>query len=695
MPAHAFDGARASRRAAPLWLAVGLAGGLLLSPLPAATQSGVSPEEVAALTKRLEVLEARLAGEGAVPAEGGLVLRAPFTVLDDKGRPAFSVEAEGGVVEVVVGTPDGVGVAMTVTGSDGATLEVAGGIDRGVELGAGPVGSLVTVANGSADEIKLGWLDLGSVGLEMTAGDKTVLEATTDAEGTALTVGAEGSSQAKLEGGGDEAALTLGTGEAAQVTLTGRTDGGELLLGKAEAPLAKLSSDADSGELALGGSAATATLTGKADAGTLLLGKEGGKLARLTNEGEGGALALGKGGEPVVLLKTAAEGGALTFGSGEPTVSLTSVANGGRLVLGEPEGLRVQIGITGADAVVQVADGDKRAALVAGGQMTGAAVATEDGDIVVGKGQASWGITLAKQGQPLAVIGTLQQDKPGLRLYEGGQATVTLKAEGGEGHLILGPGEAKVRMESTADGGQLIFGPGEEGLVALGSNPDGGVLQMGKAEALQVALGTLGGAAVVQAGDGETRSYLVASKEEQGFFSLSSEGQVELGVNSAGWGLLLAKDGEALANLGTYDGRAVALRMFTGGTQIAAVGVNPSTGGGTVRVFPPDGGMTAAALEAEPGGGLVIAYGPGGVTTAVMSSEEHAIVLYNKAGVPVASFSLSSSGSGGNVTTRDGAGSGVFSAGAASDGGGEACVNRQNGKTHCLGIGLPGMGTGN
>ncbi|MGC3981048.1 MAG: carbohydrate porin [Steroidobacteraceae bacterium] len=42
---------------------------------------------------------------------------------------------------------------------------------------------------------------------------------------------------------------------------------------------------------------------------------------------------------------------------------------------------------------------------------------------------------------------------------------------------------------------------------------------------------------------------------------------------------------------------------------------------------------------------------------------------------------------GGNVTTTDPSGNGVFSAGFAGDGG-EACVNRKNGM-HCVGVGLP------
>ncbi len=65
---------------------------------------------------------------------------------------------------------------------------------------------------------------------------------------------------------------------------------------------------------------------------------------------------------------------------------------------------------------------------------------------------------------------------------------------------------------------------------------------------------------------------------------------------------------------------------------------------------------------------------------------------------PVAYLTRSSAGDGGNLTTSLNNGFGVFSAGAAQDGGGEACLNRVTGggqqRRSCLGIELPSMGLG-
>jgi hypothetical protein len=156
----------------------------------------------------------------------------------------------------------------------------------------------------------------------------------------------------------------------------------------------------------------------------------------------------------------------------------------------------------------------------------------------------------------------------------------------------------------------------------------------------------------------------------------------------------MSKDSQPMVNLGFFEGRPPALRVFGNGTQIAAVGPGPD-GGGTVRVFPSNGGTSYAQMDAFPSGGYIGAFLPNGSPFAAFDGQERVIAVYNSAALPVATLGLGSNGSGGNVTARDSGGSGVFSAGSANDGGGEACVIRQNGKIFCLGIGLPGMGSGN
>jgi hypothetical protein len=107
------------------------------------------------------------------------------------------------------------------------------------------------------------------------------------------------------------------------------------------------------------------------------------------------------------------------------------------------------------------------------------------------------------------------------------------------------------------------------------------------------------------------------------------------------------------------------------------------------------GNNATAVMGADQGGGVVAAFKDGQAIAQLSAGANPSISLFNSSGTSVASLSYSSSKSGGNVTTRDNGGNGVFSAGSASDGGGEACVIRDGGKGYCLGIGLPLMGGGN
>ena len=151
----------------------------------------------------------------------------------------------------------------------------------------------------------------------------------------------------------------------------------------------------------------------------------------------------------------------------------------------------------------------------------------------------------------------------------------------------------------------------------------------------------------------------------------------------------------AAVTIGAGDGGNYAVRVHkNGGTFVAGVGqsrdghglvvvmdqqgnmvANMSAGNRSVSVF--DGEHAAASLALEEKGGTVAVY---------------------QEGQPVAYLTRSSHGNGGNLTLADGSGFGVFSAGSASDGGGEACLNRVTGggkqRNVCLGVELPSMGLG-
>ena len=660
---------------AALWLTTGLVAGLCLAPLPAATQSEVSRTEFDELSRRLSALEASLGGEAGAPAAGGVVMQAPFTVVSPNGEPVFTVEAEGNNVEVNVGGD--VGVSLAARGQEGAKLEVSGGIDRSIELVAAPAASFFTLDHGTGVEVKIGFLDMGTTGIQISEGDNTLIEAKAGPEGNSLTIGPDNDSQVKLDQGAGKAELSLGQGDKAPVKLAALSQGGELTLGPGESPLVHLSASTDEGTLALGGKEAAATLSGKSETGTLLLGKETGKRAKLSNEGEGGALSLARGAEPAVKLEAAAEGGQLLLGAGaDPSLKLTGKESGGQIFAGEEEGKRVQIGITDAgDPVVQIADGDKRVALSVVGEIVGTTVASPEGGVVLGTSSTGWGVHLSKQGTMLAAFGTYHQEPLGLRLFANGAATTLLQAEN--------------------DGGKLNFGLGAQPKVQLKSNDKGGQMQFGTSDTLRVQIGTVGDSAIVQVGNGNDRAVLGADSELVGITARTDEGFAEFGKGSKGFGVMVSKEGAPMVNLGTYEGRGAALRIFGGdGTQVVGAGASQD-GGGTVRVFPAGGGPALAQIDALVSGGFVGAFLTSGTPAATLDAKERMVALFNDQGLPIATLGLSTIAGGGNITTRDPGGGGVFSAGAATDGGGEACVVRQNGNTYCLGIGLPGMGSGN
>lgn len=148
--------------------------------------------------------------------------------------------------------------------------------------------------------------------------------------------------------------------------------------------------------------------------------------------------------------------------------------------------------------------------------------------------------------------------------------------------------------------------------------------------------------------------------------------QVTIGAGAAGnYAVRVHKNGGGLvAGIGqSLTGAGIVL--VTNGSEVAAVMDGQDK---KISVF--DGGHAAASLSADKGGTVAVYVG----TQAV------------------AYLTRSSHGGGGNLTLSDTAGFGVFSAGAASDGGGEACLNRVTGggqhRNLCLGVELPSMGLG-
>lgn len=116
-----------------------------------------------------------------------------------------------------------------------------------------------------------------------------------------------------------------------------------------------------------------------------------------------------------------------------------------------------------------------------------------------------------------------------------------------------------------------------------------------------------------------------------------------------------------------------ALRVFKGNQLLAGWGES-TTGGGLGIVLDKSG---QAAVNIDGPERAVRVYSNNQIAAGITASSTGGIVaVYSPAGQPIAFLTRSSGGDGGNVTTALNNGFGVFSAGAAQDGGGEACVSR-------------------
>lgn len=151
----------------------------------------------------------------------------------------------------------------------------------------------------------------------------------------------------------------------------------------------------------------------------------------------------------------------------------------------------------------------------------------------------------------------------------------------------------------------------------------------------------------------------------------------------------------AHVTIGAGDAGNYGVRVYkNGGTFIAGVG-QAQTGSGLVTVMDDDGEI-AALMSAQLRS--VSVFKDEDAAASLTVDERGGTVAVYQDGEPVAYLTRSSHGNGGNLTLADGKGFGVFSAGSASDGGGEACLNRVTGggkqRNVCLGIELPSMGLG-
>jgi hypothetical protein len=152
----------------------------------------------------------------------------------------------------------------------------------------------------------------------------------------------------------------------------------------------------------------------------------------------------------------------------------------------------------------------------------------------------------------------------------------------------------------------------------------------------------------------------------------------------------------ARVTIGGGSANNYALRVYKPGGQLVA-GIGQSTQGGGLAVVMDNSGKPAAEMDGQDP--RVVVFKDAQLVAGIAVQQQGGIVaVYSPSGQPIAFLTTSSAGDGGNVTTALNNGFGVFSAGAAQDGGGEACVSRitQAGtpRLACVGLGLPSAGMG-
>jgi hypothetical protein len=151
----------------------------------------------------------------------------------------------------------------------------------------------------------------------------------------------------------------------------------------------------------------------------------------------------------------------------------------------------------------------------------------------------------------------------------------------------------------------------------------------------------------------------------------------------------------AHVTIGAGDSGNYALRVYKG-AQTFIAGIGQASNGAGLAIVMDENGEVGANMNGTDH--RVAVYHGAEIVASLVGEERGGTVAVYHGATPIAYITRSSAGDGGNVTTALNSGFGVFSAGAAQDGGGEACVNRVTGsgeqRVACVGIELPSMGLG-
>lgn len=605
--------------------AAGAVAGLFFSPSPAITADGdslaVVSDFAAALETRVTALEDLLvthisAENQGPPRDGGVVLKAPFNIVDDSNQVIFAVEADGGggIVQVMADGGkrgvrlDGSQNRITTEGDDG-TVEI-GSTNSGWGLlvrdaGGQPMADLSEPqGKGMALRIYNEGANAAQIGTAPGTGGLLRLFANGDKRTVGLDSNADGSGSIQVTG------------------KEGEDVGGIWLDGQRDVVRVK----SDRGVAALGGD----------DSGWGMVVKDAGgnPEASINNPGAGMALRVYESGTEVLAA------GNVSGKGGTVRVFSTSGTSAGASMDVNPDG----------SGTIQAADSTGSKGVKMDGEKMTLLIDSDEGKVDLGKTGKGWGLVVSDGGgAPMAELSEPQGKGMALRIYNQGENAAQIGTAPGTGGLLR------------------LFASGDKRTIGLDSNADGtGLIQVAgtKGEDFGIRL------------DGKNNQIMLDT----------DKGTVGLGDGAAGWGLVIGDPaGSRLADLAKADGRGVALRVYEGEQQAAALGLIPGEGG-QLRIYSKS--ALAISAGADGNGGRLQVY-KAGVPTAVLNGNQSLVAVVNEAGTPISMLMVAASGSGGKVQATDPGGTPVFKGGFIPDGPGLACVD--NDGTKCLGIGLTGM----
>lgn len=593
--------------------------------------------DVSALQAQIQALEARLK-KLEDRLERPLSVKAPFTVTTDAGQPMFAVKAANGP-ELTLGseaTP-----ALRVSHVGGRAL---------LELREGQYQAAMTVT--SSDAIVLAGDPGRYVRLSTSAALGLGVEAFAGANRWAnLGITAEGSTRLKLQDGGKQI-FRVQSGQAS-----------ELILGEDAAPALKVAAMPQDTTLRLQ----------HGNSVMLAAAKQNGDVIVAAQSQTGNHAAL----------QALAAGPSVVVNSGGPNPSesafLSLDKTGPRLTLSRSGKMSALLGS-------------------AEGMHTGLRIYDPQGGLALAAG-----------------LGVGAEARPGLTLWrtdEEASATLTT-TDSGEGLLeIYRPGKQLAaqlgRSDQTKGTALRIYDTGGGIAVGAGLEADGssGVLVASQGKYVAGMTAEKSGYGRIDIANNNRRVVSINNTSRKGdgvleiFDPTSSTILASIG-SDAGEGLLdlFRAGGKLAAQIGAPAGKATALRIFDQGGLVAVGAGIDSVGEHAVRVGRQ--GKWVASMSATTGGFGSLDVLGGGRVVASMNNGDRAgqglFVIRNSGGEAVAALGLGRNGTGGNLTLFDAAGQGVFSAGNATTGWGEACVTRLTGKgpaNFCVGLTLPGIGGG-